>query len=153
MTDIYTRAKRSNVMSRVRGSRNASTEMRLAQLFRKNSIGGWRRNARLPGRPDFVFPLKRLAVFADGCFWHGCPAHKSTPVGNAVFWRTKLERNKARDREVNKTLRRLGWRVLRIWEHHLRRDPARCMRRVRTALAKAPRQPERTGGGGIQFLK
>ena len=87
-------------------------------------------------RPDFVFPRQRLAVFVDGCFWHGCPKHANFPANNRAFWRKKLTGNKVRDRLVARTLRRRGWRVLRIWEHELtRKNQARLLRRIRRALS------------------
>jgi DNA mismatch endonuclease (patch repair protein) len=70
-------------------------------------------------RPDFVFRSQRLAVFVDGCFFHGCPKHATWPKNNAAFWRAKIEGNIARDRLQNRLLRRAGWRALRIWEHAL----------------------------------
>ena len=121
MVDIWTKAKRSEVMGRIRGKGNRTTEVRLAAIFRAHGITGWRRQYPLPGRPDFAFPARRLAVFVDGCFWHGCPRHGTSPKGNARFWREKIARNRERDREVNRELRRRGWRVLRIWEHGLGR--------------------------------
>ena len=75
---------------------------------------------RFQVRPDFVFARQRVAVFVDGCFWHGCRWHGTRPQGNAAFWAKKLAGNQARDRRVNRVLRRHGWRVLRIWEHGLR---------------------------------
>jgi len=87
-------------------------------------------------KPDFVFPKSKLAVFVDGCFWHGCPRHFIRPRGNAAFWRKKIAANKARDRLVNRTLRRQGWKVLRIWEHELvGRNERRLLRRLRHVLA------------------
>ena len=120
--DPLTPAQRSERMSRVRSSGNASTELRLIQLFRQHGITGWRRKVPLPGRPDFVFRAARLAVFVDGCFWHGCPKHKRLPKSRPDFWAPKLERNRQRDREVNRTLRGKGWTVVRIWECSLRTD-------------------------------
>lgn len=121
MADIWSQAKRSEVMSRIRGTGNRSTEQRLATLFRAHGITGWRRHLPLPGRPDFTFPRLRLIVFVDGCFWHGCPRHGSVPRNNGRFWRQKIARNRERDREVTRELRRRGWRVVRIWEHELKR--------------------------------
>jgi DNA mismatch endonuclease (patch repair protein) len=89
----------------------------------------------LYGRPDFVFPADRLAVFVDGCFWHGCPKHYTRPANNRAFWERKLRANRARDRQVNRELKRLGWRVLRVWEHDLRQPNRRCMARLRRLLA------------------
>ncbi len=75
----------------------------------------------LPGCPDFVFVSAHLAVFVDGCFWHGCPICKRTmPATNATFWRSKIQRNKSRDVIVGRQLRTCGIRVLRLWEHELR---------------------------------
>lgn len=75
MTDIWTKAKRSDVMSRIRGSGNKDTELKLMAVFRLHGVTGWRRKAPVFGKPDFVFPQSKLAVFVDGCFWHGCPIH------------------------------------------------------------------------------
>jgi len=116
MPDVFTKAKRSEVMSRIRSHGNRDTELRLIALFREHGITGWRRNVPLFGKPDFVFRSAKLAVFVDGCFWHGCPRHATMPATNRAFWQAKLARNAARDREVTRTLREAGWRVLRVWE-------------------------------------
>ena len=132
MADVFTKAKRSEVMSRIRSRGNRDTELALARVFRRHGITGWRRQwevrsaksevRRFRVRPDFVFPKLRLAVFVDGCFWHACPHHATQPRNHAVFWRKKLAANRARDRRVNRALRAAGWRVLRIWEHELARQ-------------------------------
>lgn len=119
MADVFTKAKRSEVMSRIRGSGNKGTELALAKLFRKHGVTGWRRNQPLFGKPDFTFRRQRVVVFVDGCFWHGCPIHFNMPVNNQAFWERKLEANKERDRLVTQTLRKKGWRVIRVWEHDL----------------------------------
>jgi DNA mismatch endonuclease, patch repair protein len=162
MPDVFTKAKRSEVMSRIRGRGNKDTELALARLLRANRITGWRRHVVLkfkvqspkskvrdstkPARreprptgritPDFVFRQVRLALFVDGCFWHGCPRHATKPVNNRAFWKKKLAGNKTRDRLVNQTLRRAGWRVLRIWECDLAKHPETCVRRIQRALAE-----------------
>jgi DNA mismatch endonuclease (patch repair protein) len=153
--DIFTKAKRSEVMSRIRGRGNKDTELALARLLRANGITGWRRQVNLTiGRrrreethssrqnpvrassprllrvkPDFVFRKARLAVFVDGCFWHGCPKHATKLANNRSFWKKKLAGNKTRDRVVNRALRRAGWQVIRIWECELR-FPESCIRRI-----------------------
>jgi DNA mismatch endonuclease (patch repair protein) len=124
MADIWTKAKRSEVMSRIKGAGNKDTELRLIGIFKVQRITGWRRQSALTGKPDFVFPKLKLAVFVDGCFWHGCPLHATQPKTNVEFWRTKIGKNQARDRLVNRTLRARGWRVLRIWEHELAKKNA-----------------------------
>src|SRR5690349_17496560 len=96
MTDVFSVSKRADIMSRVKGEGNQATELRLIFIFRKYEIVGWRRKIPLFGKPDFVFPKCRLAVFVDGCFWHGCPKHQALPGSNPKFWRLKLSRNQAR---------------------------------------------------------
>jgi DNA mismatch endonuclease (patch repair protein) len=116
--DVFTQTKRSEVMSRIRGSGNRDTELQMITLFRTYGITGWRRRQRLFGKPDFVFRDKRLAVFVDGCFWHGCPRPKHAPLpkSRAEWWAAKLARNKARDVVVTRTLRQRGWKVVRVWD-------------------------------------
>jgi DNA mismatch endonuclease (patch repair protein) len=136
MPDVFTKAKRSEVMSRIRGRGNKDTELALAKLFRRHRITGWRRNQQVFGKPDFVFPRLKLAVFVDGCFWHGCPKHATMPKNNRAFWHHKLSANKKRDQLVSRTLRRTGWRILRIWEHELAsKNEARLLWRIQRALS------------------
>ena len=130
MADIYTRDQRSALMAKVRGRGNATTEIALARLLRAEGWAGWRRqqvirgraakDARFRVRPDFVFRTLRVAVFVDGCFWHGCPRHGTGPKANAGFWRAKFLRNRERDRRDTRQLRHGGWKVVRLWEHELR---------------------------------
>lgn len=123
-------------MSRIRSRGNKDTEVALARLLRASGITGWRRGQKLFGKPDFTWRPARLALFVDGCFWHGCARHCRVPKTRRDFWLGKINRNRARDLLVSKTLRKAGWRVLRIWEHELSKNPARCVTRVREALAK-----------------
>ena len=134
-TDIFSREKRSEVMSRIRGRGNKDTELALVKLFRQHHITGWRRHQSVFGKPDFIFPKLKVAVFVDGCFWHCCPKHCNMPANNRPFWKKKLAANKARDCRVNRTLRQTGWRVIRIWECALAGRPTDCVRRLRLALA------------------
>lgn len=120
MVDVFSSEKRSQIMARVKGSGNLATEERLVQTFRAYKISGWRRKSRIFGKPDFVFRKSKLTVFVDGCFWHGCPIHGELPTTNRAFWKSKLERNRKRDVVVNRTLRRNGWKVIRLWQHDLR---------------------------------
>lgn len=122
-------------MSRIRGKGNASTEQRMIRLFRERGIKGWRRNRPLPGKPDFVFPKLRIALFVDGCFWHRCPKCYHKPATNADFWEAKIGRNVERDKEVNLELKKRGWKVVRVWEHEL--NGAQISTRLRITLAPA----------------
>lgn len=136
MADIYSAAKRSDVMGRVRSSSNASTELRLIEVMKQHGITGWRRHQALVGKPDFTFRRERVVVFVDGCFWHGCPKCYRAPTSNETYWSAKVARNRARDKRVTDELRREGWRVLRLWEHDLRTRPAAVAKRVRRALGR-----------------
>lgn len=123
-------------MAAIHSRGNRTTELKLAALLRAAGITGWRRHQKLPGRPDFVFPSIHLAVFVDGCFWHGCRWHCRMPKSRIDFWYPKIAANKRRDRSVNRLLRKRGWRVLRLWEHTIR-QPARALSKLQTALASA----------------
>jgi DNA mismatch endonuclease (patch repair protein) len=132
-SDCFSKAKRSWVMSRIRGKGNEKTEVHLARLMRAGGIRGWRRHLPIPGRPDFSFCRQKVAVFVDGCFWHGCPRCFRLPRQNRVFWRTKIERNRKRDRSVNGRLRRLGWKVIRVRECQLV-NSRQCISKIRKIL-------------------
>jgi len=132
MSDVFSKRKRSEVMSAVRSRGNKDTELKLISICRASKITGWRRNRPLPGKPDFAFPRERLAVFVDGCFWHGCPMHGRTPNSNKAYWVPKLKRNRARDLHVNQLLKKRGWRVIRFWEHALK-TPASIARKIISA--------------------
>src|SRR5437764_2173450 len=112
MADVFTRAHRSAVMSRVRSCDNVSTEIRTIRLLREAGITGWRRHSRLFGKPDFVFQKAKIALFIDGCFWHGCPRCKRVPTSSASFWVAKIQRNVLRDKTVSRRLRNEGWIVM-----------------------------------------
>lgn len=137
MADIFTPAKRSEVMSRIRGRGNKATELAMAKLLRRHRITGWRRHPVIFGRPDFVFRKQRVVLFVDGCFWHCCPKHASLPVNHRKFWRDKFAANVKRDRLVSRTLRSRGWGVLRVWEHELaKKNEGRLLGRIRRALGR-----------------
>lgn len=120
MTDVFSKTERSEIMRRVKAHGNKSTEMRLVALFRKNGITGWRRNYPVKGRPDFVFPEKKVAVFVDGCFWHGHDCRNTRPEAHKEYWQKKRERNIQRDKEIIALFEARGWVVLRIWECELK---------------------------------
>jgi DNA mismatch endonuclease (patch repair protein) len=139
--------ERSKQMSLIRSKGNKTTEMALVQLLRCHRITGWRRHRRITTtnddgtkfvvRPDFVFSAFRLAVFVDGCFWHGCCEHCRIPKSNRVFWQTKIQANRSRDRLVNARLRKAGWKVLRIWEHGISHPRSTLVvSKLRTALSR-----------------
>lgn len=101
---------------------NKSTELKLIQIFKQLGVKGWRRNYRIAGSvPDFVFLKKRIAVFADGCFWHGHNCRNLTPKQNSKYWQAKFENNRIRDKQINERLERKGWKVIRIWECEIKK--------------------------------
>lgn len=131
----FGRLRRGELMSRVRSTGNQTTEKKLACLLRKAGLAGWRRHQPLPGHPDFVWPKVKVAVFVDGCFWHGHNCGKNvTPKTNVKAWKDKIGRNQARDQRVARNLRQLGWKVIRIWECRLTKAPNRCVRRIQFKL-------------------
>ena len=136
MVDVFSREQRSEIMSKVKGSENRATELRLMEIFRDFGIHGWRRRVSIFGKPDFVFYEIRLAIFVDGCFWHGCRLHGTIPDTNSAFWVNKLTRNRQRDRLVGRELRKRGWRVVRSWQHELR-DAKRVSRKVKRIVEHA----------------
>lgn len=126
---------RSQLMSRVRSTGNQTTEMRLMSLLREAGLTGWRRHQLLPGRPDFAWRKIKVAVFVDGCFWHGHDCGRNLkPRTNAKAWCGKIEGNKARDRRTSRFLRQEGWTVLRIWECQLAKNPGLYVARIRKAV-------------------
>jgi DNA mismatch endonuclease (patch repair protein) len=139
VADVFTKKKRSQVMAAIRSRGNKATELKLASILRAARITGWRRHQPVHGRPDFIFRGKRLAVFVDGCFWHGCRWHCRMPQGNREYWQAKIARNSARDRRTTRMLRSQGWRVLRIWGHALA-SPEAVAARVTSELSAAPKR-------------
>jgi DNA mismatch endonuclease (patch repair protein) len=136
VADVLSRAKRSLVMAAIRSSGNQNTELKLISVFKSHGVTGWRRKQPIFGKPDFVFRKQKVAVFVDGCFWHRCRWHCRMPKSRREFWAPKISRNAERDRNVNRLLRRQGWRVVRIWEHALN-NPTRVAARVQAALVTA----------------
>ena len=121
MSDIFTSEKRSVVMKAVKSRNTKTTELKMIEIFKDLHIIGWRRTYPLIGKPDFVFPKKRIVIFVDGCFWHGHDCRNVTPSDNAEFWEAKRLYNKKHDEEVTQTLVQKNWTVIRIWECDLKK--------------------------------
>ncbi|MER5662664.1 very short patch repair endonuclease [Streptomyces mirabilis] len=127
-------------MSR-QGSRDTAPEIAVRRLLHRAGLR-YRVNVPAPGMPrrtiDIVFGKAKVAIFLDGCFWHGCPVHATHPKANAEWWRAKLDKNMARDRETTELLRSAGWTVLRFWEHESAEDVARRITAALTSERSAP---------------
>ena len=133
--DTVGKAIRSRYMAAVKSRDNESTERRMLRLLRQHRLSGWRRHHPVHGTPDFCWPKKKIALFVDGCFWHGCPSCYRTPKSNVKFWVAKVNGNRKRDRRVNRALRTEGWTVLRVWECQL--DKRRTIARIKHYLERA----------------
>ena len=127
MADVFTKQKRRWIMSRIR-SKNTSIDLRMRDMLSDAKVK-FAMYPDLYGSPDFQVG-KKILVFCDGDFWHGYQYNKKKKP-QKKFWREKIERNMARDRNVSRTLRRDGWFVIRIWEHDIEKRPAACLRRIR----------------------
>lgn len=132
MTDIFTPKKRSQIMSRIR-SVDTAPEKTLHSMVRRIIGHRWRilQNVRdLPGQPDVVIPALRVAIFADGCFYHSCPKHGHLPRTNKSYWAPKLARNASRDAANRRRLRCMGYRVWRFWEHSLKQSKLAAVEKI-----------------------
>lgn len=142
MTDVLTPAQRKRCMSKVK---NKNTDIEI--IFRRALWAAglrYRLNVKVFGRPDVVFSREKIAIFVDGCYWHGCPEHGQTPKTNTEFWRVKIEKNIARDLFVAESLAGDGWHVLRFWQHEIKRDLTGCVERVDHILKNSQEREEMT---------
>lgn len=131
---------RSEQMARII-NRNTRPELLLRRSLWSRGAR-YRLSARSPaGRPDLVFPGRRLAVFVDGCFWHGCPLHYARPRSSEAFWSSKLIENVVRDARQTEALKCAGWSVVRLWEHEILVDLTESVRRVELALQGHGEEP------------
>lgn len=137
MADVFTPDKRSQIMSRVRSKKNKSTELKLIEAFGELSIRGWRRNYKVIGHPDFVFLPSRIAVFVDGCFWHGHDCRNTRPSSNREYWEKKIGKNMERDARITELFQSRGWTVVRIWECELqKKNREKLLRKLEPLLTK-----------------
>lgn len=119
--DNVPKAVRSRIMAAIHPRGNTTTELAMGRLLTAAGIRGYRKHWPIEGKPDFAWPRLKVALFVDGCFWHACPYCHKPPESNLKYWRSKLDRNKTRDKKVSNRLRARGWSVLRIWECQVRR--------------------------------
>ena len=120
MADIFTKKKRSEVMSKVR-NKDSKIEVEFRKKLWAEGFRYSKNSAKYFGKPDIVLPKYETVIFIDSCFWHGCKKHGSIPATHTKFWTEKIDRNKTRDKEVNKHYKMKGWKVVRIWEHDLKK--------------------------------
>lgn len=123
---------RSRIMASVKSQGNRTTELAMKTVLRRAGLGGYRKHWPVAGKPDFAWPRLKIALFVDGCFWHGCPRCNRPSKSNLAFWRKKLDDNERRDQRVAQRLRRTGWSVLRVWE--CRVEARSTVSRIRRAI-------------------
>ena len=132
--DTFSPEKRSDIMKRVK-STNTSVEIRLRKELWRNGLRGWRIHPKnVPGKPDIIFNRKKVAVFIDGCFWHGCPVCDRSPKSGNAYWENKISRNMVRDKKYNELLANDGWLVIRLWEHEVMKDLTGCVSKILVAV-------------------
>lgn len=136
MVDNLTPNVRRKTMQAVKG-KGTRLEKRLFSVLMGIRVKGWQKNVdKIIGKPDAAFTMERVAIFIDGCFWHGCPECKrKLPQTNRMYWKRKIERNNVLAKSYNRQLRADGWTVIRIWEHELN-GPADTLR-VKTRLLRS----------------
>lgn len=134
LTDVLNKQQRSFCMSNIRG-RNTQPELSIRKVLWSKGYR-YRLQNKLPGKPDLVFVTAKVAVFVDGCFWHRCPEHYTSPKTRSDFWEKKIAGNVERDKKVCTKLKELGWMVLRFWEHEIENDVASCAEKVIHAIRK-----------------
>src|SRR5262245_29995 len=136
VTDFLSKETRSRVMARIR-SKDTKPELALRRQLYAEGVRGWRCHPKhVPGKPDVAFTRRRVAVFVDGCFWHGHPDF-FTPGKSGAYWDAKIERTKERDRLANTALKADGWTVLRFWDFEIENGLDTCVARVGAALVQA----------------
>ena len=127
MADIFSKEKRSWVMSKIRG-KNTKIEHRMKGILSENRIK-FEQHPKMFGNPDFIIKEEKIAIFCDGDFWHGYKYYEKKKPSKK-FWRVKIEGNMKRDKRISQKLRRNGWSVLRFWEHDLEKRTGMCIDRI-----------------------
>ncbi|MCK4553094.1 very short patch repair endonuclease [Candidatus Pacearchaeota archaeon] len=122
--DFVDKKTRSRIMSKIK-SWNTKPELLL-----KKFLAGYSYQPKVFGRPDFINYKRKIVVFVDGCFWHQCPIHSRKPKQNQEYWIPKLKRNLVRAREVEIAYKNFGWKVVRIWEHEIKENLEKCIKKI-----------------------
>lgn len=135
MADTHTKEQRSFNMSKIK-ARNTGPEIQLRKFLFAHHFRGYRIHSNLPGKPDIVFTKKKVAVFIDGCFWHKCPECYTEPKSNRGYWIPKIQANVERDQRNTAELESMGWTVIRIWEHEIKKDLQGSFEKIKNILEK-----------------
>ncbi|MBI2054333.1 MAG: very short patch repair endonuclease [Candidatus Staskawiczbacteria bacterium] len=119
MTDKITKKERSSLMAKIK-SKETKLEKDFRKLLWKDGFRYRKNSSKHFGKPDIVVASKNLVVFIDSCFWHGCKKHCRIPEANREYWVKKINGNRNRDKKVNVYYKKIGWKIIRIWEHNLK---------------------------------
>lgn len=129
MTDTVSKKKRSEIMSRIK-SKDTKIEIKFRKAIWKAGFRYRKNPKEYFGKPDLVLKKYKTVIFIDSCFWHGCKKHCRLPSTRQNYWIPKIERNKERDKEVNKHYKKLKWKIIRVWEHELRENMETIMKNI-----------------------
>jgi DNA mismatch endonuclease (patch repair protein) len=129
MADVFSKEKRSEIMSKIKG-KNTKVELLVFRELRKRGIYFQKHYKRVPGKPDIALPRKKIAIFIDGDFWHGYKYNKMKMRLPKIYWRAKIEANMLRDTINRRKLRKMGWKVLRLWEHEILKGKDTCLQKI-----------------------
>mgnify|MGYP001575952176 CR=1 FL=1 len=121
MADVVSKKKRSKIMSAIK-SKDTKMEIAFRKVLWNKGFRYSKNSSKYFGKPDLVLKKYKIVIFLDSCFWHGCKNHFRKPTSNKNFWINKIERNKERDKKVNSYYKKNGWRIIRIWEHQIKKD-------------------------------
>lgn len=133
MADIFSKKKRSDIMSKVR-SEDSKIEIKFRKKLWEAGFRYRKNSTKYFGKPDVVLLKYKTVIFIDSCFWHGCKIHGSMPQTRKMFWKRKIERNKERDTEVNKYYKKLCWKIFRFWEHEIFKNYDKAVKKVEKFL-------------------
>jgi DNA mismatch endonuclease, patch repair protein len=134
MADIFSQKKRSEIMSKVK-SKDSKIETEFRKKIWRAGFRYSKNTSKYFGKPDLALVKYKTVIFIDSCFWHGCKKHGSMPQTRISFWKTKIERNKQRDKEVNRHYKKIGWKAIRIWEHSLKKDFSKVVDKIENYLS------------------
>lgn len=129
MADIFSKKKRSEIMSKVR-NKDSKIEIEFRKKLWKAGFRYRKNSTKYFGKPDILLKKYKTVIFIDSCFWHGCKKHCILPVSNKKFWKDKIDGNIKRDREVSKYYKIVGWKVFRIWEHEMIKNVDKTINKI-----------------------
>ncbi len=132
MPDRFDKKTRSAIMSYIR-HKNTSLEVNFRKLLWKNGLRGYRIHYKLPGKPDIVYVSKKIVIFLDGDFWHGYNWKKLGKIPPKKYWQEKIQKNIDRAKKYNRQLKKEGWTVLRFWEYEVKKNPEKCIKKIKEA--------------------